>query len=82
VACRCPLGTHTDSKASLIVTPEKNLWHCLGCDAGGDVIELVMALDQVPFREAVERLLPAIELNADQFRGPGERSYPPLLAEG
>jgi DNA primase len=51
----CPF--HDDREPSLIVTPAKNLWHCLGaCDTGGSVIDWVMKSDQVGFREAVERL--------------------------
>ena len=33
---RCPF--HDDKTPSLVVTPSKNLWHCLGaCQAGGSV---------------------------------------------
>ncbi len=33
----CPF--HDDKTPSLVISPEKNLWHCLGgCQAGGDVI--------------------------------------------
>jgi DNA primase len=35
----CPF--HDDREPSLVVTPEKNLWHCLGaCQAGGSVVDL------------------------------------------
>ena len=34
----CPF--HNDTQPSLVVSPEKNLWHCLGaCQTGGDVIQ-------------------------------------------
>jgi len=52
---RCPL--HDDDKPSFIVTPEKNLWHCLGCDKGGSVIDLVMAMEGISFAEAVYKLM-------------------------
>jgi DNA primase catalytic core len=52
---RCPL--HDEDEASFIVTPSKNLWHCMGCDKGGSVIDLVMALDGLTFREAVDKLM-------------------------
>lgn len=40
------------------VTPDKNLWHCMGaCDEGGDVFSLVMKAENVSFRQAVEILL-------------------------
>ena len=52
---RCPF--HDDRSPSLVVTPAKNLWHCLGaCQAGGSVIDWEMRWAKVSFREAVERL--------------------------
>jgi len=53
---RCPF--HEDKTPSLVVTPSKNLWHCLGaCQAGGTVIDWVMKAEGVSFRHAVELLL-------------------------
>ena len=40
VGC-CPF--HEDDTPSLVVTVAKNLWHCFGCDAGGDPIEWVIS---------------------------------------
>ncbi len=34
----CPF--HDDHEPSLVITPSKNLWHCLGaCQTGGSVID-------------------------------------------
>ncbi len=53
---RCPF--HDDSSPSLVVTPGKNLWNCLGaCNRGGGPIDWVMAAQGVSFRLAVELLL-------------------------
>jgi DNA primase len=52
---RCPF--HEDKNPSFVVTPSKNLFHCLGCDAAGSVIDFVMKLDGLTFREAVDQLL-------------------------
>ena len=42
---------------SLVISPRKNLWHCLGaCNAGGTVIDWVMRAEGVSFRHAVELL--------------------------
>jgi putative DNA primase/helicase len=38
------------------VNTRKQLWHCRGCDKGGDVIALVHHVEGVGFREAVEML--------------------------
>ena len=52
---RCPF--HEDRGPSLVITPGKNLWHCLGaCQAGGSVIDWVMRRERVSFRHAVELL--------------------------
>lgn len=51
----CPF--HDDKEPSLVVTPGKNLWHCLGaCQSGGSVIDWVMKAEGASFRHAVELL--------------------------
>ena len=51
----CPF--HDDHEPSLVISPDKNLWHCLGaCQAGGTVIDWAMKLNGVSFRHAVELL--------------------------
>ncbi len=51
----CPF--HDDHEPSLVITPDKNLWHCLGaCQQGGSVIDWVMKAEGVSFRHAVEIL--------------------------
>jgi len=51
----CPF--HDDREPSLVISPEKNLWHCLGaCGEGGDVINWMMKSQGVSFRHAVELL--------------------------
>lgn len=53
---RCPF--HDDRTPSLVITPGKNLWHCLGaCQTGGSVIDWVMKAEGVSFRHAVELLV-------------------------
>ena len=52
---RCPF--HEDKTPSFIISPEKNLWNCLGaCGEGGDVISFVMKVEGVSFRYALELL--------------------------
>ena len=52
----CPF--HDDREPSLVISPQKNLWHCLGaCQTGGSVIDWVMKAEGVSFRHAAELLL-------------------------
>ncbi len=51
----CPF--HADTHPSLVITPAKNLWHCMGaCNMGGSVIDWVMKTQRIGFRHAVEIL--------------------------
>ncbi|HSK26028.1 MAG TPA: DNA primase, partial [Jiangellales bacterium] len=50
----CPF--HDEKSPSFHVTPARGLYHCFGCQAGGDVISFVQNVEQIGFAEAVERL--------------------------
>jgi DNA primase catalytic core len=52
---KCPF--HDDKTPSLVITPAKNLWHCMGaCNMGGTAIDWVMKAEGISFRHAVELL--------------------------
>lgn len=53
-AGRCPF--HAEETASFIVSPEKGLFHCMGCGAAGNAIQFVEKFDGVSFRHAFEIL--------------------------
>ncbi len=66
----CPF--HDDHAPSLVISPGKNLWHCLGaCQAGGSVIDWVMRAEGVSFRHAVELLLAGEPVSARSGPPPG-----------
>ena len=50
----CPF--HKEKAPSFTVNPKTNLYHCFGCDAGGDVIGFICKKDNISFREAVDKL--------------------------
>ena len=54
---------HDDHQPSLVVTPGKNLFHCLGCGAAGSVVDWVMKTEGVSFRHAVEILREGLPLS-------------------
>ncbi|UUZ48645.1 CHC2 zinc finger domain-containing protein [Massilia sp. B-10] len=68
----CPF--HEDGEPSLVVTPSKNLWHCFGCQSGGDAIAWVMKLRGVSFRHAVELLHADPAFAADAQAAPVKRT--------
>jgi DNA primase len=50
----CPF--HDERTPSFHVRPQLGLWHCFGCDEGGDVIAFVQKADHLTFAQAVEHL--------------------------
>ncbi len=59
----CPF--HSDRKPSFTVNEERQIFHCFGCGAGGDVIAFYMKFHQVSFVDAVKELAKryGIEIN-------------------
>lgn len=53
-AALCPW--HTDSRPSLQINPEKQIWKCWVCDIGGDVFNFVMQDEGLSFPEALKQL--------------------------
>ncbi|WLQ33682.1 DNA primase [Streptomyces castrisilvae] len=50
----CPF--HDEKSPSFQVSPSKGLFHCFGCQEGGDTIAFVQKIDHLTFAEVVERL--------------------------
>ena len=52
----CPF--HNERTASFSVSPQKQMFYCFGCGAGGNVFSFLMNYDNMTFKEAVEDLAP------------------------
>ena len=48
----CPF--HDENTASFSVAPSKQIYHCFGCNVGGNVFSFVMEYQKISFPEAVK----------------------------
>ena len=74
----CPF--HGEKTASFSVDPERQLYYCFGCKAGGTVISFIMEIERLTFFEAVKFLadqlhmpLPQMEEDPDYQRKRDQR---------
>ncbi|TCI48722.1 DNA primase [Exiguobacterium sp. SH3S2] len=66
----CPF--HSENSPSFSVSPEKGMYHCFGCGAGGNVFTFVMETEGLSFPETIERLATRANIAVEGVAGDEE----------
>jgi len=53
---KAPCPFHDEKSPSFVVSPQKQIFHCFGCGAGGDAVKFVMEYEKLNYPEALEKL--------------------------
>ena len=67
----CPF--HQEKTPSLYVSPEKQLWHCYGCQRGGDHFTFIQEIEHVDFKGALRLLAEKTGVELEEADGAGRR---------
>jgi len=53
---KAPCPFHDEKSPSFVVSPQKQIYHCFGCGAGGDSVKFVMEYEKLNYPESLEKL--------------------------
>jgi len=69
--CLCPF--HSEKTPSFIVNPERQIFHCFGCQTGGNVFTFVMKMENITFPESVIFLAEKAGIRVESAEGSEEK---------
>jgi len=70
---RCPFHAGGQEKTpSFTVDPDKKMYHCFGCSAGGSVINFVMEMEKISFPEAIKTIARKMGIEIIYEEGSGQ----------
>ena len=72
----CPF--HSEKTPSFSVAPDKQIYHCFGCGAGGNVFSFIIEHEKISFIEAVQQLGQKYGIQVDYQSGPSNKIFSSL----
>ncbi len=70
----CPF--HKEKSPSFNVNPAKGIYHCFGCQKGGDIFSFLMDIEGISFPEALKRLADEVGVEMPQYSNQSYASKP------
>ncbi|OGU31689.1 MAG: DNA primase [Ignavibacteria bacterium GWA2_35_9] len=66
----CPF--HSEKTPSFTVSEDKQIYHCFGCHAGGNVFKFLMDYEKISFIESVQELAAQLGIDIEYESSPGD----------
>ncbi len=64
---KCPF--HGEKTASFVISPSKQIYHCFGCQVGGDAIKFVQEYEKLNYPEALEKIASMMNFTLKYTKG-------------
>lgn len=75
----CPF--HSEKTPSFTVSEDKQIYHCFGCHAGGNVFKFLMDYEKISFLEAVQFVAARVGINLEYEDDTGKENEQEILYE-